>query len=101
MAISIFQPPICGARALVQRSKIVIVETIPNYPHVYGDLNAVHVSEVDYVIEGDGLTPAELKNPTATDVDRAVANYIAGESLMMVPVCRSALAACPMRSVRF
>jgi acyl-CoA hydrolase len=66
-------------RALVERAKLVIVETAPNYPHVQGDLNSVHVSEVDYVIEGDGLTPAELKNPVASDVDRAVAKYIAGE----------------------
>ncbi len=66
-------------RALVERSRIVIVETTPNYPYVHGDQNAVHTSEIDFIIEGDGLTPTELKNPAAGDVDRAVARFIANE----------------------
>ena len=41
--------------------------------------NGVHVSEVDYVIEGDHQPVAELPNPPPTEVDRTVARLIAAE----------------------
>ena len=37
------------------------------------------MSEVDYVIEGDGQPAPELPNPAPTDADRAVARLIAAE----------------------
>ena len=45
----------------------------------HGIENGVHVSEVDYVIEGDDEPLPELPNPPPTDVDRAVARLIAAE----------------------
>jgi len=66
-------------RALVERAKVVIVEVNKAMPYMYGPLNSVHVSEVDYIIEGDHRPPAELPNPPPGDVDRAVARLIANE----------------------
>ena len=66
-------------RAVIERAKIVIVEVTTGLPYVYGDQNGVHVSEVDYIIEGDHLPAAELPNPTPTEIDRAVARRIATE----------------------
>lgn len=66
-------------RALVERAQVVIVEVSKGLPYVYGADNAVHVSEVDYIIEGNDLPPAELPNPPPGDVDRAVARQIAAE----------------------
>ena len=39
----------------------------------------MHVSEVDYIIDGDDAPLAELPNPPPTEIDRAVARLIADE----------------------
>lgn len=67
------------ARAIIERARCVIIETNPALPHVCGVHNTVHVSEVDYVIEGAPVPPATLANPPPGDVDRAVARHIANE----------------------
>ncbi|MGH7022452.1 MAG: acetyl-CoA hydrolase/transferase family protein [Caulobacteraceae bacterium] len=66
-------------RALIERGRTLVVETAPGLPHVHGLENGVHVSEVDYVIEGGDAPPAELPNPPATAIDKAVATLIAAE----------------------
>jgi acyl-CoA hydrolase len=66
-------------RALVERSKTLIVETSTAVPFVYGVGNGVHISEIDYIIEGDNAPLPELKSPQATDIDRAIARTIAAE----------------------
>jgi acyl-CoA hydrolase len=58
---------------------MVIVEVTQGLPYVYGDQNGVHVSEVDYVIEGDHEPAPELPNPPPNAIDRAVARRIAAE----------------------
>lgn len=66
-------------RAIIERAKCVIVEASSGVPHAEGVENAIHISEVDYIIAGDGLPPAELPNPPPTDVDRAVARQVMNE----------------------
>lgn len=66
-------------RAIVECAKTVIVEVTSDLPHVYGTQNAVHVDEVDYVIQGDNAPAAELHNPAPTEVDHAVARRILEE----------------------
>jgi acyl-CoA hydrolase len=66
-------------RALIERARTVIIETNSSLPYVYGESNGVHVSEVDYVIEGDNEPPPALKNAPVSDIDRAIARKIAGE----------------------
>ncbi len=66
-------------RAVIERAKLVIVEVSDGNPYCFGTETGVHVSEVDYIIEGDNLPAPELPNPAATDVDRAVARLIANE----------------------
>lgn len=66
-------------RAVVERAKVVIVEESRGLPYARGVANGVHLSEVDYIIEGDHAAPAELPNPPPTDVDRAVARLIVAE----------------------
>ena len=58
---------------------MVIVETSLGLPYVYGEQTGVHVSEVDYVIEGDDEPAPELANPVPRDVDAAVGRLIAAE----------------------
>src|SRR5258707_13513222 len=66
-------------RAVIERAKMVIVEVSHGLPYVIGDQNGVHVGEVDYLIEGDGLPAAELPNAPMNEVDRTVARLIAAE----------------------
>jgi acyl-CoA hydrolase len=66
-------------RAIIERARLVIVEVTDGNPYVLGEDNGVHVSEVDYIIEGDNQPAAELPNPPATDVDRAVGRLITAE----------------------
>src|SRR5450755_1003831 len=66
-------------RAIVSRAKIVVVEVSEGLPYLYGIDNGLHLSEVDYVIEGNSGPPPELSNPPPSDADRAVARLIAAE----------------------
>ena len=66
-------------RAIVERARLVIVETSTAVPLALGVDNHLHVSEVDYIIRGDDHPLAELPNTAATDVDRAVGLRIIGE----------------------
>lgn len=66
-------------RAVLERARIVIVEVTQNNPYVFGTENGVHVSEVDYILEGDAQHPTELPNPPPNDIDRAVARLITAE----------------------
>lgn len=65
--------------AVVERARLVIVEESPGLPHAEGEANSLHVSEVDYIIPGTDLPPAELPNPPPTEVDRAVGRLITAE----------------------
>ncbi len=66
-------------RAVVESARMVIVEVSRALPYVYGDENGVHLSEVDYIVEGDHEPAPELPNPQPTEIDRTVARLIAGE----------------------
>src|SRR5262249_11427142 len=66
-------------KATTERARILIVETCESMPYVHGAEEAVHRSEVDYVIDGGADPIPELQNPAATEVDHAVARLIAAE----------------------
>ncbi len=67
------------AKALTERAKVLIVETCEAMPYVYGEQEAVHVSKVDYVIDGGRGAIPEIRNPPITEIDRKVATMIAAE----------------------
>lgn len=66
-------------RAVIECARTVIIETNPAIPHCEGEMNGVHASEVDFIVEGDGQPPTELPNSPIGDVDRAVGRLIANE----------------------
>jgi acyl-CoA hydrolase len=66
-------------RALVEKARTVILEVNPGLPWCHGRDNAVHESEVDFVIDGDGRPAAELPPAVTTDVDQAIARLVAAE----------------------
>jgi acyl-CoA hydrolase len=66
-------------RAIIERARTVIVEMSKSLPYAHGEQNAVHVSEVDYIIQGDDEPAPELLNPPTNEIDRAVARRIIAE----------------------
>jgi acyl-CoA hydrolase len=48
-------------------------------PYAFGRDNGVHVSEIDYLIDGDDQPCAESANPEPSEIDRTVAGLIAAE----------------------
>jgi len=74
-----FGPTSLWQRAVVESAKLVILEISREMPYVFGKDNGVHLSEVDYIIEGDNQPCPELPNPEASDIDRIVAGRIAAE----------------------
>lgn len=66
-------------KAITERAKKVIVETDASMPYGFGVENAVHISDVDLVIDAGAGTMPELKNPPASAVDQKVAELIANE----------------------
>lgn len=74
-----FGPTSLWQRAVVERARMVIVEINHQMPYAFGKDNGVHISEVDFVIEGDHQPCAELANPEPSEIDRIVAGRIAAE----------------------
>src|SRR3954453_4744702 len=66
-------------RAVVERAKCVIVEESRGLPYAYGVDNGVHVSEVDYIIDGDHEPAPELISPPVSEVDTAVGRLVASQ----------------------
>ena len=79
MAYFSFGPSNLWHGAVIERARMVVVEECAAVPRVMGPGARVHVSEVDYVIPGDGAAMPELPKSPANDVDRAVARLIANE----------------------
>ncbi len=74
-----FGPSNLYYRAFIERARCVIVETCTTIPHAHGTDNGIHLSEVDYLIEGENAPLPTLPNQPASPVDQAVARLIAAE----------------------
>jgi acyl-CoA hydrolase len=66
-------------KALSEKACKVIVETDAAMPYVFGVENAVHIGDVDCVIDAGAGTLPELKNPPAGPIERRIAQIIAAE----------------------
>ena len=65
--------------ALLARARKVIVEVDPKLPYVHGPHNGIHESDVDVVVETDGLGPPEIANPAPSETDLRMARHVAAE----------------------
>ena len=76
-----FGPNASHLAAVVETSATVIVEVNENMPRCLGGTeNNVHISEVDYIVEGSNPPIAEMgAGGPASDVDKAVAKLIVNE----------------------
>lgn len=76
-----FGPNASHLMAICETSKKVIVEVNNQMPVCWGGVeNAIHISKVDMIVEGDNPAIGELgAGAPATDVDKAVAELIVNE----------------------
>ncbi len=72
-----FGPANLWHRAIIDRARLVIVEVTDGLPYCFGVRNGVHISEVDYIVEGDNAPAPELPNPPPSEIDCAVGRLIA------------------------
>jgi acyl-CoA hydrolase len=66
-------------RAMLSRARVIVVETTTSMPRVHGPDNAVHASEVDFVIDAGDAPLAEIPAAPSGAVERQVARLIAAE----------------------
>lgn len=75
-----FGPQASHLMAVCERARTVIVEVNRNMPRCLGGFEeGIHVSRVDYIVEGDNPTLAQLPGNGLSQVDRQVAGYIVDE----------------------
>jgi butyryl-CoA:acetate CoA-transferase len=66
--------------AAITKGKKVIVEINENIPHCLGgNQESVHISRVDYIIEGSNAPLPEIMPAKPSAIDRAIAEHIIGE----------------------
>ena len=72
-----FGPQCSHSKALCERAKTVIVEVNEKMPRCLGGYEeAVHISEVDYIVEGENSPLTQLPSAPPSDVDKKVAQLI-------------------------
>ncbi|WP_371367852.1 Butyryl-CoA:acetate CoA-transferase [Sporomusa rhizae] len=69
-----------ASKAITERAKIVILEVNENLPVIaHGKENAIHISDVDYVVEGDNPELPVINPAQSSETDNAIARLILGE----------------------
>ena len=75
-----FGPNASHMMALCETAKLVVVEVNHNMPCCLGGIeNAVHISQIDYIVEGDNGPISEMGVGHANEIDRSVAELIVPE----------------------
>lgn len=76
-----FGPSVSHMMAACETSKVVVVEVNKNMPRCLGGTEeAIHISKVDMIVEGDNTNIAEMPaGGEASDVDKKVAELIVNE----------------------
>jgi butyryl-CoA:acetate CoA-transferase len=66
--------------AVLSKSKLIIVEVNTSVPYCYGgNSESVHISKIDFIVEGNNSPLAEIKPQAPKDVDRRIAEHIMKE----------------------
>jgi len=73
-----FSSSVAYGKALAQASKIFIAEvntSLPPLPFGHDD-RRIHISEVNYIVEGSNPMPVEQPDPVPTELDQKIGSYI-------------------------
>lgn len=72
-----FGPTISHYRAAADKAKTIIVEVNEDMPIAHGGYgNYLHVSEVDYIVEGGHTGMPQIPTTPITEVDKQIAQYV-------------------------
>lgn len=72
-----FGPQASHQMAVCEQAKVIIVEVNKNMPRCLGGYEeAIHISKVDYIVEGSNPSLPELNSPAPSDVDRKVSELV-------------------------
>ncbi|ADI01662.1 butyryl-CoA:acetate CoA-transferase [Syntrophothermus lipocalidus] len=75
-----FGPQTSHMMAVCERAKIIIVEVNENMPRCLGGYESeIHISKVDYIVEGPNPPLAQLPSAPPTEVDKRVAELIVSQ----------------------
>lgn len=75
-----FGPQNSHSRAVCERAKIVIVEVNNQIPRCLGGYEeSIHISEVDYIVEGNNPPLPQLPDVASSEVDKKAAGFIIEE----------------------
>ncbi|MEG6523675.1 acetyl-CoA hydrolase/transferase family protein [Desulfotomaculum sp. 1211_IL3151] len=75
-----FGPAVSHAYACCENAKIVILEINQNIPRALGgNSEAIHISEVDYLVEGENTPLQQVPTIPFSEEDRIIANYVMEE----------------------
>lgn len=65
------------AKGILDKADIVIIEINDKLPHIYGAFDeSIHISEVDYIVEGEHPDLPEFPIGEASEEDKAIAGFI-------------------------
>ena len=76
-----FSSTIAYGKAMADAAKIFVAEINTNLrPPASGHADQrIHISQVDYIVEGDNPVPVEQPDPIPTEVDIKIGNYVYNE----------------------
>jgi len=75
-----FGPSNSISKCIADHAKTVIVEVNNQVPYCCGGLNeAIHISEVNFIVESDNKPLISVPLPTVSDVDKQIASLIVNE----------------------
>ncbi len=70
-------PTVSHYQAAAEKAKIIIVEVNEDMPIAHGGYgNFLHISEVDYIVEGGHTGIPEIPSSEPNEVDRKIAQYV-------------------------
>lgn len=69
-----------ASKAITEKAKVIILEINNKLPMALGGQeNCIHISDVDYIVEGDNLDLPVISSVEVSDIDRKIAQFIVGE----------------------
>jgi len=72
--------PQASVKAACEKAKVIVVEVNKNMPRCLGGFEEnIHLSQVDYIVEGDNPPIDQLNSSYPTDIERKVAKLIVEE----------------------
>lgn len=67
------------ARAVMDKADVIILEINERLPRLYGKENQIHISEVDYIVEGAHSPLFEVPSASGSEIDEKIANQIVAQ----------------------